>query len=396
MKFICARYIDGNRGDLLSRYGILSEFQKLGINKLTSVMCLKQEHLMQLNYDIFHYGKIFNTIPTIRGFLALIKSDYILWTGGLDLSDDSSMLKLIYIWVNFLVYRILGLKIMVLNQGAGPIKTKTGKFLVRKILQTVRVFNARDLPSMNLLQNINPRVKYFHSYDGIFAGDFIVKRSIDTFQWITKHEIQGQLIIGLNIREWFHFSHNVLPNFLKRTKANDASILEMQKFINAAINAVSLIRDKLNAKIILISAYEFGSSPSDDELKYLQTIKNSFLTDTNIQIVDFPITLQDYINMISEMDLMIGTRLHCSLTALRLGVPSINLNYTLKGRDIFNELGLAKYVLELPEFIQNPDLLIGKIELVLNEKTLKSKIRESVSIAIKKNKEVYYEIFSSL
>ena len=62
MKYISTRYIDGNRGDLLSRYGILSGLQELGLLDEVAVMALRPEHTAGLNCRKLPYGRLYNTV----------------------------------------------------------------------------------------------------------------------------------------------------------------------------------------------------------------------------------------------------------------------------------------------------------------------------------------------
>ena len=153
------------------------------------------------------------------------------------------------------------------------------------------------------------------------------------------------------------------------------------------------IRRRYNAKIILISAYEFNSSPSNDELSFLLRIKDAFKSDSDVMVADFPLSLQEYLFLVSKLDLMIGTRLHCALAALRMNVPAINLNYTLKGRDIFRDMGLSEYIVELSDYLEKPSLLITKLDLIVRDNAIREKIRKQVNLAVHENHSLYKAIF---
>jgi polysaccharide pyruvyl transferase WcaK-like protein len=93
-----------------------------------------------------------------------------------------------------------------------------------------------------------------------------------------------------------------------------------------------------------------------------------------------------YFNLMSRLDLMIGMRLHSSLVALRFGVPSINLSYTLKGGDILRHLGLPDSVADLRGFIDSPQAVLEKAETMLaGREAERGRVRAAVGNAIQTN-----------
>jgi polysaccharide pyruvyl transferase WcaK-like protein len=101
------------------------------------------------------------------------------------------------------------------------------------------------------------------------------------------------------------------------------------------------------------------------------------------------VTMPEYYDLMSRLDLMIGMRLHSSLVALRFGVPSINLSYTLKGGDILRHLGLPDSVADLKGFIESPKDVLARAESMLaNHEAEVAKVRAAVKKAIEKNMEV--------
>lgn len=393
MKFISTRYIVGNRGDLLSRYGILSALEDIGFENSITVFAAKEEHIKPLKFRTHKYGLLYNTIPDLEGWKSLFKADAVIWTGGLDLSDHSSVLKLFYILVNFFVYRILKLKIYVLNQGAGPVQTKLGKILIKRILGCVNILIARDRDSLIILKSISPKTHLILSFDGIFAGKLQTKKPDSELMCQIFNGSGNQPVIGFNIREWFFFKSNFFPINIKFGKKYPEHNKAMQQFINAAITAILGIQSKFNCKIVLISAYEPDSSPIFDDLPILAELKRAFQTDKNVILVDNALELPEYLYLISKLDLVIGTRLHTTLTALRLNVPAINISYTLKGKSILTDMELPELIIDINDFVENPYLIVEKMGFLLDNKQIKERIRISVERAIHGNYMVFRELF---
>ncbi|NLP03359.1 MAG: hypothetical protein GX089_12755 [Fibrobacter sp.] len=152
MKIFCPRVLNGNRGDIASRLGVLLTFRKEGVLDIV-VSCRRKEEIFPSGYTAVPCGKLYNFLPSRAGLRVLLDCDAIIWTCGLDLQDDSSLLKLLHTFLLFLYYRILGKKIYVLNQGAGPINRKSGVFLTRLILSLTDLFITRDSRTHNLLSS---------------------------------------------------------------------------------------------------------------------------------------------------------------------------------------------------------------------------------------------------
>ncbi|MFC1798239.1 polysaccharide pyruvyl transferase family protein [Thermodesulfobacteriota bacterium] len=398
MKLVSPRVIRGNRGDLLSRYGILSELYGLGIKNLT-VFCFKNKDIYPLEFRTVNYGHIYNLIPSYQGLKELIKSDVVLWTGGIDLQDDSSLVKLIHTLIVFIIYRMMRLKIYIIMQGAGPLTTKWGRRLAQLILNRVNVFVTRDKGSLKLLQELNSRTRLMLGYDGIFLGDFGKGRlEMESKRYIEKisSKKNSQPLIGFNIRMWFHFTGSLLPFQYAKQKYLNRSEQKMTEFVNASTSFLEYLRSLLDAKILLISMYEPDVEPWEDDLFFLQRIKKGFSNDPDVALVNEPLDIHSFCHLLSGLDLMVGTRLHSTIAAMRLGVPAINLNYTLKGRDIFKDLGLENQVINLDDFISDPGLAVGLVQKLVKDVGSRKRTNSIVEKTIQKNRQVLHNLFINI
>lgn len=387
MRWICPRVIRGNRGDLLSRYGILSALSKADQRTLV-VCCDKAEDIQGLNYNIVPCGRLYNFFPSRAGLSALWRAQGVLWTAGLDLQDDSSLIKLLYLYLIFLSYRLIGLKIYLVAQGAGPLQTRWGRFMTRRILKLCQQVLVRDLGSYHLLADLCSNPKLVLGYDGIFLGDFDLGPIAATEQaQIDKLSAKQntQSLIGLNIRQWFHFSSHLLPYQWAKKSYAHRSQAAMQTFLTATTELIALLRTQTNAKILLISAYEPMTDWWEDDLPWLAKIKQNFADDEAVVLVEQPLSLLGYCQLMARLDLAIGTRLHFALAALRFGVPAINISYTLKGKDIFTDLGFEEQVVTIEDFIKQPALVFKKATETLSDKQAKQWVAQVIHTVVQKN-----------
>jgi polysaccharide pyruvyl transferase WcaK-like protein len=237
------------------------------------------------------------------------------------------------------------------------------------------------------------------AYDGIFLPDLDRATLSAAEQTVVEHltcRQAGQPLIGFNLRLWFHFCNSILPYHWARAKFQERSKQPMDRLIAAAVEAVAQLRRRTGARIVLLSMYEPESNPWEDDLPHLRRVKNSFSADGEVVLLEQALGLGGVCRLVEHFDLMIGTRLHSTLTALRLGVPAINLAYTLKCRDIFGDLGLAANAVELEHFIANPAAVAQLAAALLADRGAPLRIRRTVAELCAENLQVLGEVLSSV
>ncbi len=396
MKYILPRVIYGNLGDLASRWGVLRALNQLGATDVTVFRNLAGD-IPPLDYRALDYRPLHNLRLDRPAWDALRRSDTVLWAVGLDMQDDSSLARLLYLWTAFRLYRALGLKVVCLFQGAGPITTAAGRLFARAVLAQVDTFVARDPGTFALIERLRPRSRRVLAHDAIFLPGF--EGDLATVEAAAKSALDryfptdGRPVIGVNLRQWFHFASSILPYQFSRQKYLKRSEDQMQGLIRAMADLVASLRTRERARVLLISAYQPGVRPWEDDLPWLEQVKAKFAADDEVALVDAPMTMPPYFYLMSRLDLMIGMRLHSSLVALRFGVPSINLSYTLKGGDILRHLGLPDSVADLRGFIESPQTVLARAESMLgNVATERAKVADAVGKAVAVNMAVMKDV----
>jgi polysaccharide pyruvyl transferase WcaK-like protein len=395
MKVILPRVILGNRGDLASRWGLLYALQKLDFEAVT-VFAHSLEDVPQLDQTCIPYGKVRNLIPTQSGREAFRRADTVLWGVGLDLQDDSSLAKLMYLNVAFRMYRLMGLRIMLLFQGAGPLETRLGRFLARQVLRSVDLFVARDPGTSKLVNSLHPDLQSVVAHDAIFLPDLEQELSPRSGKHGFHSEIlpdDGRPLIGFNLRQWFHFASSILPYQFSKKKYLQRSQDRMADLLHAAGQVIRDLQKQGN--VLLISAYQPGSLSWEDDLYWLAQVKEQFREVTGVILVDRPISIPTYFDLMSRLDLMIGMRLHSTLIALRFGVPSLNISYTLKGQDIMSHLGLSDNVVKLDDFINTPAVVTRRAQQIIagcEEERIRTE--KAVAEAIEHNLNILHQVFN--
>jgi polysaccharide pyruvyl transferase WcaK-like protein len=305
------------------------------------------------------------------------------------MQDDSSLAKLIYLWTTFRLYRRLGLNTWCLFQGAGPLSTKLGRWLAGSVLREVDLFVARDPGTYNLVNRISPGLNSILAHDAIFLPGFEDELSLldpGEQNYVDGIFSNGKPVVGINIRQWFHFVSSILPYRFLQGAYKKRSLDKMSRLIQAGTELIRLLRTMEDVRVALISAYQPGIVPWEDDLPWLSMMKDAFKDDGDVLLVDKSISMPLYYALMSRLDLMVGMRLHSSLISLRFGVPSLNLSYTLKGGDILRHLGLPEYIADLQTFMDAPDTLFDRaVSLLQNSRLERDKVKQKVSLAIGQN-----------
>jgi polysaccharide pyruvyl transferase WcaK-like protein len=396
MKFVLPRTIRANRGDLASRWALLRALSRMEIEDYV-VFAQFSEDIPEDIKEFVPYGWLRNAFPTMRGWKTLLRSNVVLWGCGLDLQDDSSLMKMLYLLILFRVYRFIGLEIWSILQGAGPINTKIGIFLARQVVKQVKVFVARDPKTLSIIRSLGGETTSYLGHDAIFLPD--LESDLYQLHSAEKENLNNLFssttpTIGFNIRQWFHFSSSFLPYQFAKKKYVAQSQHKMQEILDAAIKTVQYLRTEHKARVLLISAYQPGREPWEDDLQWLQLIKKQFENDPEVVLVNQTLSMPAYYYLMSCLDLAIGMRLHTTLIALRFGVPSINISYTIKGQSILEHLGLSDYVLSLEEFMASPEKLQNNISAILgNPHEVRERVSKATHKAIEENDILLKKLF---
>jgi len=389
-RILLPRVIYGNRGDILSRWGLINGLYTIGKDDVY-VFAHREDDLPERIHDHFDpYGKFHNLRLSPNAKTALKQCDRILWGGGLDMTDESSLSKLMYILVLFSYYRMLGKEIDCVFQGAGPLITRTGKILSRQILKRVSKFIVRDEYAYSLLHKLNPKVEYFKARDAIFLPGFEQALANHTPSSIVEQYCQKDRnpLVAINIRRWFHFSSDLIPFQLAKKRYESRGLDQMKHLLDIYADLITKLRKQFNARILLVSAYNPGIYSWEDDMKWLQLVKAFFPLDDAVCLVDQPMPMTDYMALMARVDLAVSMRLHSSLAAIRFGNPAVNISYAPKGIHAFNLLGLENCAFNINNVMQDPTPIWERIEDILKDgkeqrKKITSGVQESIDINLK-------------
>lgn len=334
-KIFLIRPTEPNRGDVISRHGLLKNLRNRGTDWGPVIVLSSQKTpCFEGPIDAVRPGPLKDLIPTMEQIRRYRRGDEVWWACGHDLQDDSSALKLPFILVKFLFFKAMGLRVRILAQGSGPVGTRFGRWCIRNIMRLVDSATFRDRDSLDLLKTIAPASagKMGLTVDcALFAAD-----GHSTAR--KKDKPDKPLLVGVNMRRWYHFDHHWLPyeyrvrlGMMKEipgAEKMDRLIEGMAQFLDRQIGRENLL-------VRMIPMYPRDVEPWEDDLAILNRVKSAMRNQAMVQMVEEDLPPERLLDTVGDLDLMIGMRLHSTIVSTMMSIPSIHLAYSPKGPSYF-------------------------------------------------------------
>lgn len=294
---ICGYYGQGNAGDEALLLAILSRLN----NNITPIILSGNPQKTNQDYGVISYSRF----QIIKEILKLTKKDLFIWGGGSLIQDITSVKSAIYYLTLMALAQLKGVKTIAYAQGIGPIKTRFIQWLTKIILKRCDRISVRDQKSAKLLDKWG--IKCLIAPDPVWA---LPSKNIK------KIELLPAPRIAVNLR-----SHSSL------------TITKIETISQVLIK----IKEKINANIILIP-FQISKDLEVCE-KIAQQLK------TNYQILTLE-NAQELKGLFSQIDMLIGMRLHSLIMAGSENCKCFALSYDPKVSNLMSEININGYDLE--------------------------------------------------
>ncbi|MBS3124171.1 polysaccharide pyruvyl transferase family protein [Candidatus Woesearchaeota archaeon] len=317
-------YGQSNLGDDALLFSYLKFLTKRFGNKINSIY-VNTNNKANIPDFIVNEFKNINFFETYNGsFFKKIKiftkSDIILFGGGSlikELNRNTSRNKYSTL-VNLLLlttfFRFLNKKIVALNIGIGPLKTKLGRVLARLIIYNLSYIITRDNTSYLEARKLSNKPKrIIDSSDGVFLIDWNKYSS-------SKIDRKKSKFIGLN------FNFNV----------DDKVPIDLyRKNVIGLINAITKKYPNYN---IIFFPFQTKFDINNDLAFFKKSILTNIKDKKRIKIIE-NLNLENLINNLNKLRCFIGTRYHSIIFCIISKTPFYNIAYDVKCESILKELG---------------------------------------------------------
>ena len=348
-----------NIGDELILSSLLSDLKKHFHAKNITVFSFDADNTKK-NHNInsvYTGKKILGALITFKQLL--FKDVLIIGGGGLIYDYGKSPNTIINYLIRALIAIILNKKLVFYAIGVGPIELRLSKILIPFVMNYASLITTRDHESNILLRSLGvKKTTIITTADPVFALEIKTKThshsaSFNTNTWQKISSQKGPKI-----------AFCLLP-FFKTAHGNSEKDLEIQRIIASVGDHLI---SKYNANIVFL--------PFERQTDLEESIAVSILmgNDKNVIVLKEDYSHSDVQEIISQMDLIIGMRLHSLILAALHKVPSVAIVYHPKVQSFLRltdqeETGIDLFELQALK-------LIEKVEYVLrNSAEIQKKIQ---------------------
>jgi colanic acid/amylovoran biosynthesis protein len=356
----CEVLVASHQSEIAKKYYPSINYMETGSN-INDKIFNKSITRIPRNYFILLFDYVFNFTPKllltdheIKLLKEIDKADIVLSPGGGYLTD-SYFIQFSLALYNYTLRRN---KILYFySQSIGPIWRKSSIFFLRRILRRAGKIIVRDHESIQHLTKLFPTLpdNVFESADEVFT----LKQPELTKKTETK-------MIGISVRSW---------NFSNVNVSREEGMLNYSKTIQQACRHLI---DNYNYKITFISTCQGHKEYIDDSktaARIVSQLEDRYQSSITIDVEFHP--LNELIEIYNSFDVFIGTRMHSIIFNFLNLTPCIGIIYEFKTSELFERIGLEKYLFEMQSSDQ--DEFISKIDdLILNKNLIQQQLQNEI------------------
>ena len=245
--------------------------------------------------------------------------------------------------------RIARKPVAMLNVGVGPLRTRAGLWLARRILSQVDLLTVRDEKSFDTCREIGIDATLVP--DAVFSTDeeFLLRPIDDS----SAPRGEGPVRVALNL------------NFdIENPEA-------WEPFLDRLAEALESVHARHPLEVHALPM-QIGFKDHDD-VEVLDDLARRLRTVPFVR--HEPRTHVDAARLIRDSDVLVSERLHAIVMASVLGVPSFVLAYDVKVRELAKTLGLAERTIDINAPFEASALADGLVDLIEKRDEVSAHVR---------------------
>jgi polysaccharide pyruvyl transferase CsaB len=307
---IVGNYGHDNNGDEAILEGILSQLSKDGVEKEDIVIFSNNPENTRKRYSIQSFPLIHKKGSLPASVAATLvehgkkvrQLDVLIMGGGGVLMDMFKRDAPLYSSIVFMA-KLMRCKVLIYGVGAGPIETKLGTFLIKRMINSSSLTAVRDEESRQLLET-KGITKEIH---------VIPDPALSLGKSTDKKKTEEIKRVGVTAVPYFSSSY---------WPVSDESVYQSY-IVNMAESLDRLIENHRVEVVFFSTKYPQDVGVTKDIRDKMKHVDSTVIDERNLT----PIEL---INLSMDLDIVIGTRLHSLILSVAAGTPIIGIGYHKK------------------------------------------------------------------
>lgn len=298
-------------------------------------------------------GNIAHSISKVGQF------DYILIPGTGVLCDyRSSPLGLPYWMLRWCMSaKLRGVKLFMVSIGAGPIRRPLSRWMLKHAADGADYLSFRDQYSRNYAVGMGLAV----SEAPVFP-DLVFKTSVA--QTRQRRAVGHGLTVGVGVMSYNGWQGHKRDD----TTIHDAYLNELKRFV------IWLLRSGYRVRLLV---GEITDNRTATDLRRLVLEEYGDLSDRVELAANPPLSLGDVMREVAETDIVVASRFHNIIAALKQERPTISISYTPKHDELMRDMGLEAFCQPIEQL--DADILTEQFrDLVRTRAGVARRIRDRV------------------
>lgn len=278
---------------------------------------------------------------------AVARADLFVLGGGHPFQDLTSQIFLLFGLVLIAWAKLTRTRVVCYAVGVGPIQTRWGRSLTRRILNRTDDILVRDPTSRDILASLGVRPnKMTLTADAAFT---LPQAPAERVEEILRAEgvlPSAEPLVAVCPRRWFLFRHRLLP--AEYYPRREREVEDTGRVTRALVGALDSIVEHHGVRPVfvpsrksLLPGRDFGQ---DDDL-YSQEIVDAMRHGERAIVLRGDYSPEELKGILCRTDLVISIRMHPAIFATECAVPVVAIPFTrAKGEGLFSLLGLDSYV----------------------------------------------------
>jgi polysaccharide pyruvyl transferase CsaB len=272
------------------------------------------------------------------------RADLVLVGGGGLFQDDDSLIKMPYWGLRVACVRLFARRIVGYSIGAGPLRSKLGRWSARLALACMERISVRDENARACLQPLTSTPIELVPDPALL----LARHAPDTNLPAAMPADDGTPLIGVALRQWFHNVNSFIPHkyavkYRLRAIPGEAQRQQLAELLAQVLDRVAA---ETGARILFLPTYNVAHEADD---RFCEAVRERMQTSAaQLLHIDEPLT---YLTVARRLRVMIGGRMHPTILAASVGVPVVGLAYNPKFFGFFRLLGFEDAVFSIDRFV---------------------------------------------